>query len=127
MRVRATFNNISVISWGSVLLVEETWIPGENHQPAGSHWQTLSHNVVSSTHRLRMMKNLKSIIILTWLPMATSGSFKRYVFVRWEECEINSSLNWINNLHTSDFDSTIIYYFYRSYFPFRQAKVSSFM
>ena len=29
----ATFNNISVISWGSVLLVEETGVPGENHLP----------------------------------------------------------------------------------------------
>jgi hypothetical protein len=27
----ATFNNISVISWQSVLLVEETGIPVENH------------------------------------------------------------------------------------------------
>ena len=42
----ATFNNISVISWWSVLLVEET---GENHRPVASHWQTLSHNVVLST------------------------------------------------------------------------------
>ena len=42
----ATFNNISVISWLLVLLVEETEVPGENHQPAASHWQTLSHNVV---------------------------------------------------------------------------------
>ena len=39
-----TFNNISVISWWSVLLVEET---GENHRSVASHWQTLSHNVVS--------------------------------------------------------------------------------
>ena len=28
---KATYNNISVISWRSVLLVEETRIPGENH------------------------------------------------------------------------------------------------
>ena len=41
-----TFNNISVISWGSVLLVEETGEPGENHRPIASRWQTLSHNVV---------------------------------------------------------------------------------
>jgi hypothetical protein len=27
----ATFNNISVISWLPVLLVEETGVPGENH------------------------------------------------------------------------------------------------
>jgi len=33
----ATFNNISVISWRSVLLVEETRVPGENHRPVASH------------------------------------------------------------------------------------------
>ena len=33
----ATFNNISVISWQSVLLVEETGVPGENHRPSASH------------------------------------------------------------------------------------------
>jgi hypothetical protein len=27
----ATFNNISIISWRSVLLIEETGVPGENH------------------------------------------------------------------------------------------------
>jgi hypothetical protein len=27
----ATFNNISVLSWRSVLLVDETGVPGENH------------------------------------------------------------------------------------------------
>ena len=43
MVFNTTFNNISVISWQSVLLVEET---GENHRPVASHWQTLSHNVV---------------------------------------------------------------------------------
>ena len=33
MVVEAIFNNISVISWRSVLLVEETGVPGENHLP----------------------------------------------------------------------------------------------
>jgi hypothetical protein len=42
----ASFNNISIISWQSVLLVEETGGPGENHWPVASHWQILSHNVV---------------------------------------------------------------------------------
>jgi len=45
MALNATFNNISVISWRSVLLVEKTAVPGQNHR----HWQTLSHNVISST------------------------------------------------------------------------------
>jgi len=39
----ATFNNISAISWLSVLLVEETEVPGKNHRPVASHWPTLSH------------------------------------------------------------------------------------
>ena len=43
MVFNATFNNISVISLWSILLVEETRIPGENHRPIASHWQTLSH------------------------------------------------------------------------------------
>jgi len=48
MVLNATFNNISVISWRSVL---ETGVPGENHRLVVSHWQILSHNVVSSTPR----------------------------------------------------------------------------
>jgi hypothetical protein len=46
MLFNATFNNISVISWRSLLLVKETEVPGENHRPVASHWQTLSHQVV---------------------------------------------------------------------------------
>jgi hypothetical protein len=37
MVLNATFNNISVISRRSVLLMEKTGVPGENHQPAASH------------------------------------------------------------------------------------------
>ena len=37
MMFNAIINTISVISWRSVLLVEETGVPGENHQPAASH------------------------------------------------------------------------------------------
>ena len=52
MVFRATFNNISVLSWLSVLLVEKTGVPGENHRPAASHYQILTHGVVSSTPQL---------------------------------------------------------------------------
>jgi hypothetical protein len=37
MVFNATFNNTSV------LLMEETGVPKENHSSATSHWQTLSH------------------------------------------------------------------------------------
>ena len=37
MVFNATFNNISAISGQSVLLVEETVVPGENHRPAATH------------------------------------------------------------------------------------------
>jgi hypothetical protein len=47
MLFNATFNNISVISWWSVLLVEETGVTGENHKSLTN----LLHNVVSSTLR----------------------------------------------------------------------------
>ena len=52
MVFNATFNNISAILLQSVLLVEESGVPTENHRPAASHFQILSHNVVSSTPRL---------------------------------------------------------------------------
>jgi len=37
MMFNATSNNISVISWRSILLVEETGVPKENHRPVASH------------------------------------------------------------------------------------------
>ena len=48
MVFNTTFNNISVISRQSVLMVEETGVAGENHLPVASHWQTLSHNISST-------------------------------------------------------------------------------
>ena len=45
-------DNISAVSWQSLLLVEGTGVPGENHRPVASHRKTLSHNVVSSTHHI---------------------------------------------------------------------------
>ena len=43
----ATFNNISVISWQSILLVKETEVSVENHQPVASHWQYIKQQVVN--------------------------------------------------------------------------------
>jgi hypothetical protein len=65
MVFNATFNNTSVQSWQSAILVEETRVPGENHRPAVSHWQTLSHNVVSHTSRLNGIRTHNLVAIET--------------------------------------------------------------
>jgi hypothetical protein len=52
MVFKATFNNISVISWRSLLLVEETRVPEDKTIDLLQVTdQLLSHNVVSSTPR----------------------------------------------------------------------------
>ena len=55
-----------LISLWSVLLVEETGVPVENQQPATSHWQTLSHNVVSSTPHLSGIQTHKVSDVRNW-------------------------------------------------------------
>jgi len=72
MVFNTTFNYISVISWRSVLLVEETVGPAENHRPVANHWQTLSHNVVHlalieiRTHNVSGVRHWLQIQLLSW-------------------------------------------------------------
>ena len=54
----APFIDLKIL-WQSVLLVEETGLPRENHRPAATHLQTLSHNVVSSTPHHEPDSNLQ--------------------------------------------------------------------
>jgi hypothetical protein len=56
-----TFNNISVISRQSVLLVEEIRVPREKHRPVACHWHTLLYNVVSCTPRHE--RNSNSLLV----------------------------------------------------------------
>ena len=58
------FNNISHISWHSVLLVEETRLHRENHRPVASHWQTLSHTVVSSTPHFQVWFEITTLVVI---------------------------------------------------------------
>ena len=57
---KATSNNISVISWRSVLLVDETGGPRENHWPVASNCQTrfeLTTSVVIGTDYIGSCKS----------------------------------------------------------------------
>ena len=74
MVFNATFNNISLISWRSVLLVEETRVPRENHRPLASHWQALSHNVVHVT-QIEIQTHYISMIT------ATMVSSDKYIII----------------------------------------------
>jgi hypothetical protein len=64
MVFNATFNNISVISWWLVLLAEETGVPRENNRPTASHWQILSHHVVSSIPRYEQDSHSSTIVVI---------------------------------------------------------------
>jgi hypothetical protein len=52
MVFNAAFNNVSIKSLPSVLLIDETGLPGEHHRPVAGHWLTLSHDIASSTTNL---------------------------------------------------------------------------
>ena len=47
--------------------MEETGVPGENHWPVASQWQTLSHNIISSTPRHESDSNSNFISDRHWL------------------------------------------------------------
>ena len=59
----ATSKNISVMSWQSVLLVEETEVHRENHRHVAIHWLTLLHNSVfpdSNANEMCVTQDLNS-------------------------------------------------------------------
>ena len=78
MTFSATFNNISVISCRSVLLVVETAGPGENHRPVASHWQTfeLTTSVVIGTDCIGSCKSNYHMITATTAPSIKGKSVK---------------------------------------------------
>jgi hypothetical protein len=88
MLFKATFNNISDTSWGSVLLVEETKLPGENRRPSTKHWQSLSHNFVSST-LLYERKLLSSF---------AQHSISKYPIIKKRNNQVSSQDNLFHNL-----------------------------
>jgi len=59
----ATFNNISVILWRSVLLVEEIGVPEENHFSGDRHWLQNSIHEICLWVLVVTYNNLSAIIV----------------------------------------------------------------
>jgi hypothetical protein len=64
MVFNATFNNVSIISWWSVLLVEETGVPKEKHRPVEVTDKLLSQNVVSSIPLHEWDSNSQLLVVI---------------------------------------------------------------
>ena len=68
MVINVTFNNISVISWWSVLLVEETGVPGENHRHVASNWSSVNGRLGHFGHVVSMWYNFwYSLLFIKYL------------------------------------------------------------
>jgi hypothetical protein len=99
-RYTPTFNIISVISWWSVLLVEETGVPRENHRPAVKSLTNLSHNVVSSTpHHERGSFKLTTLFVIGMDCTCSCKSNYHTMTTMMAPSDIdNDNVNWHENI-----------------------------
>jgi hypothetical protein len=78
------FLQFSIISWMSVLLVEETRVTEENHRPVASHWQTLSHNDLHLfSELLSIMNHRESSFIFRYIVTCTLHCILLSYYIHW--------------------------------------------
>ena len=77
MVFNATLNNISVISWLSVLLVEKTGLPGENHRTSPSLWKTY---LINRQDKIYQWKTRVKIFPTPFLNKSSLYQIKYWVF-----------------------------------------------
>jgi hypothetical protein len=91
--LNAIFNNFSVISWRSVLLVKETRVPGEHHRDTVILFE-LTTLLCSwlNLHNTMMIRIIYNIISIT------GSSEKIYILLLFRQCGIIVRLQWRNYL-----------------------------
>jgi hypothetical protein len=75
MVFNARFNNISVMSWRSVLLVGEVGVPGENYQPIPQ-----VHNIM--LHRVHLTMGGHACIVAVSVSWSDQIKFLLYIDLR---------------------------------------------
>jgi hypothetical protein len=65
MVFNATFKNISVISWRSVLLLEEIGVPGENHRPEMVTFKNILLYLINNSLRIKVRKIIHIVRIFS--------------------------------------------------------------
>jgi hypothetical protein len=89
MVFNATFNNISVISWRSVFLVEETGVPGENHRPrVHLTWAGFEHTLVMvGTDYIGSNKSNYIMIMTTTAPAMSCRNYNTNKMACYTACQ----------------------------------------
>ena len=101
MVINATFNNISVISWRSVLLEEETGVPWENHWTVASHWHTLSHNVEHLALTKIWTHNISGDTVIG---TDCIGKFNYHVIMAPPTPNTSKSGNYVDHIYTTEYE-----------------------
>jgi hypothetical protein len=65
----------------SVFLVEEIVVPTENHWPAASHWQTLSHKCGIELHLTWVGFELTTLVVIGTDCIGSYKSIQTYVYI----------------------------------------------
>jgi hypothetical protein len=123
MMFNTTFKHILVISWLSVLLVEETGVPRENHRPAARHWHLYhmfyrvhlarcsgrvgSFCSTSGTHHVNLVANP----VITWVmnEERTGKCLRQVEHIRdhlWHRYSITVNQVMVSTVKSDDFNLT---------------------